>query len=169
VDEFDDDEIIIVEIDGDEVEEADFDAVVLAATESDEIDIEALVAAAPALPPVKDDPGPSEIEIEVVDDEVIVHDVAEIEDVIVDDEVVVLDEAEIEAEILEEELVEISAGGSGPSFNDIAQLDLFIDQELFEDAAMILDRLEADFPEDPDRSESGGTRACRACRRDLRR
>lgn len=160
VDEFDDDEIIIVEIDGDEVEEADLDAVVSATTESDEIDIEALVAAAPVLPPVKDESDSAEIEIEVVDDEVIVHDMAEIENEVVVfdeveivDEVVVLDEAEIEAEILEEELVEISAGVSGPSFNDLAQLDLFIDQELFEDAASILDRLETDFPGDADLAE----------------
>jgi tetratricopeptide (TPR) repeat protein len=56
----------------------------------------------------------------------------------------------IEAEVVEEELVEISAGVDGPSFNELAQLDLFIDQELFDDAVGILGRLEDSYPGDPD-------------------
>ncbi len=56
----------------------------------------------------------------------------------------------VEDEIVEEELVEISTDVDGPSFNELAQLDLFIDQELFEDAAAILDRLENDYPGDSD-------------------
>jgi tetratricopeptide (TPR) repeat protein len=56
----------------------------------------------------------------------------------------------IEDEIVEEELVEISTGVDGPSFNQLAQLDLFIDQELFDDAIGILGRLENSFPGDPD-------------------
>ncbi len=55
-----------------------------------------------------------------------------------------------EAEVVEEELVEISAGVDGPSFNELAQLDLFIDQELFDDAVGILGRLEDSYPGDPD-------------------
>ncbi|TFG40382.1 MAG: tetratricopeptide repeat protein [Candidatus Aminicenantes bacterium] len=55
-----------------------------------------------------------------------------------------------EPEVVEEELVEISTGVDGPSFNELAQLDLFIDQELYEDAFVILDRLEASYPGDAD-------------------
>ena len=53
-----------------------------------------------------------------------------------------------EPEPVEEELVEISAVGDGPTSGELAQLDLFIDQELFEDAFRILDGLEADYPGD---------------------
>ncbi len=56
-------------------------------------------------------------------------------------------------EVVEEELVEISTGVDGPSFNELAQLDLFIDQELFEDAFVILGRLEASYPGDADLAE----------------
>ncbi len=61
-----------------------------------------------------------------------------------------VEEVLIEDEIVEEELVEISSDVGGPSFNQLAQLDLFIDQELFEDAVGILDRLENDYPGDAD-------------------
>ncbi|MEX1312278.1 MAG: tetratricopeptide repeat protein, partial [Candidatus Sulfomarinibacteraceae bacterium] len=63
------------------------------------------------------------------------------------------DEIVIETETIDDEMVELSAGADGPSFNELAQLDLFIDQELFEDAIVILERLEADFPDDPDLAE----------------
>ena len=53
-----------------------------------------------------------------------------------------------EPEPVEEELVEISAVGDGPTSGELAQLDLFIDQELFDDALRILDGLEADYPGD---------------------
>ncbi len=52
-------------------------------------------------------------------------------------------------EIVEEDLVEIS-GVDGPSFNELAQLDLFIEQELLDDAVSILDRLDKEYPGDTD-------------------
>jgi len=55
-----------------------------------------------------------------------------------------------ESEVVEEELVEINTGVDGPSFNEMAQLDLFIDQELYDDAIGILDRLDVVYPDDPD-------------------
>ncbi len=61
-----------------------------------------------------------------------------------------VEEVLIEDEIVDEELVEISTDVDGPSFNQLAQLDLFIDQELFEDAVGILGRLENDYPGDAD-------------------
>ncbi len=66
------------------------------------------------------------------------------------EEFLVEDEPLVEDELIEEELVEISAGEDGPSFNELAQLDLFIDQELFEDAVVILERLEGEYPGDAD-------------------
>jgi len=137
-----DDEIIIVEIDGDEaldveiddveLDDVEPDDVAVSEVDVDEIDIEAMVAAAPGPEPSTVEPDGEEIEFGVVEDEA------------ASDEVV---------EFVDEDLVEISAGVSGPSFNDLAQLDLFIDQELFEDAASILDRLEADYPGDADLAE----------------
>lgn len=60
-------------------------------------------------------------------------------------------EIEIEDVVIDaDELVEIAAGVEGPPEGDLAQLDLFIDQELYEDAAAVLDRLEEDFPGDPE-------------------
>jgi tetratricopeptide (TPR) repeat protein len=55
-----------------------------------------------------------------------------------------------EPEVVEEELVELSSGADGPSFNELAQLDLFIEQELLDDAVTILDRLDKEYPGDPD-------------------
>ncbi len=51
---------------------------------------------------------------------------------------------------LEEALVEITGSVSGPSLSDIGQIDFFIDQELFEDAAHLIDKLEVDFPGEAD-------------------
>jgi tetratricopeptide (TPR) repeat protein len=59
----------------------------------------------------------------------------------------------VETTVVDDEMVEISAEADGPSFNDLAQLDLFIDQELFEDAVQILGRLEGEYPGDPDLAE----------------
>ncbi|MEE4272631.1 MAG: tetratricopeptide repeat protein [Thermoanaerobaculales bacterium] len=131
VDEDDDDEIIIVEIDGDEALDVGLEDVAVSEVDVDGIDIEAMVAAAPGAdsPDETDSAG---IEFGAFEDETAAEDVVE---------------------VVEEDLVEINAVVSGPSFNDLAQLDLFIDQELFEDAASILDRLEADFPGDPDLAE----------------
>jgi len=61
-----------------------------------------------------------------------------------------VEEVLIEDELVEEELVELSTDVDGPSFNELAQLDLFIEQELFEDAVGILAGLENDYPGDPD-------------------
>jgi tetratricopeptide (TPR) repeat protein len=55
---------------------------------------------------------------------------------------------EMESRVLEDDLVEISTGFAGPPASELAQLDLFIQQELLDDAVGILKRLEADYPED---------------------
>ncbi len=60
------------------------------------------------------------------------------------------EEVLIEEKLIEDELVELSTDVDGPSFNELAQLDLFIDQELFDDAVGILAGLENDYPDDPD-------------------
>jgi tetratricopeptide (TPR) repeat protein len=49
-----------------------------------------------------------------------------------------------------EELVEISDSFVGPSTGDLEQIDFFIDQELFEDAARMLAQLEEQHAEDPE-------------------
>ena len=61
-----------------------------------------------------------------------------------------IEEVLIEERLIEEELVELSTDVDGPSFNELAQLDLFIEQELFEDAVGILAGLENNYPDDPD-------------------
>jgi tetratricopeptide (TPR) repeat protein len=84
------------------------------------------------------------------------------EEVVVDEEIAAPEEAV--AEILEdtelepssepvveevaEELVEISDSFAGPSIGDLEQIDFFIDQELFEDAARMLAQLEERHAED---------------------
>ena len=49
-----------------------------------------------------------------------------------------------------EELVEISDSFAGPSMGDLEQIDFFIDQELYEDAARVLGELEDQHAEDPE-------------------
>ncbi len=49
-----------------------------------------------------------------------------------------------------EELVEISESLAGPSFEDLQQIDFFIGQELYEDAARQLITLEEEHAEDPE-------------------
>jgi tetratricopeptide (TPR) repeat protein len=49
-----------------------------------------------------------------------------------------------------EELVEISDSFAGPSMGDLEQIDFFLDQELYEDAARVLARLEEEHGEDPE-------------------
>ena len=78
---------------------------------------------------------------------------APVEETLVEEELIEeapVEEVLIEEELVEEELVEISAGVDGPSFNELAQLDLFVEQELLEDAVVILARLEAEYPDDSD-------------------
>lgn len=138
-------------IDGDEMSDADFAEVVLDATNFDDLSIEDMVAGAVGSNEAEaagSRPGPSMPPVDTLlagalgmrDDEV-----ESSEDVI--------EPIELESEVVEEELVEISSGAQGPSFNELAQLDLFIEQELFEDAASILERLEEEFPDDPDLAE----------------
>ncbi len=52
-----------------------------------------------------------------------------------------------------EELVEISDAFGGPPIGELQQLDLFIQQELYEDAVRILERLEADHPRSQELAE----------------
>jgi len=49
-----------------------------------------------------------------------------------------------------EELVEISDSFAGPSMGDLEQIDFFLDQELYEDAARVLAMLEEEHGEDPE-------------------
>jgi tetratricopeptide (TPR) repeat protein len=49
-----------------------------------------------------------------------------------------------------DELVEISDSFVGPSMGDLEQIDFFIDQELYEDAARVLATLEEQHGEDPE-------------------
>jgi tetratricopeptide (TPR) repeat protein len=154
-----DDDIIIVEIDGDELDreievEAPRRPVAASTTSADEIIARALADVERRAPRRMPSPtvtfsdpeigaaaaGPTRVET-----------VAPVIDEAVVDEL--FDEAPIDDDLVEEELVEITTGADGPSFNDLAQLDLFIDQELLEDARAILARLENDYPADPDLAE----------------
>jgi tetratricopeptide (TPR) repeat protein len=83
--------------------------------------------ALPEPPPVEEAPAPvAEVEIEPVSPpEPVVEEVAD-------------------------ELVEISDSFVGPSMGDLEQIDFFIDQELFEDAARVLATLEEQHGEDPE-------------------
>jgi tetratricopeptide (TPR) repeat protein len=58
------------------------------------------------------------------------------------------------AEVLEEEvadeLVEITESFVGPSMGDLEQIDFFIDQELYDDAAHLLTKLEEEHGDDPE-------------------
>ncbi len=49
-----------------------------------------------------------------------------------------------------DELVEITDSFVGPSMGDLEQLDFFLDQELYEDAARVLSKLEEEHGEDPE-------------------
>ncbi len=53
-------------------------------------------------------------------------------------------------EELPEELFEISDSFVGPSMGDLDQIDFFLDQELYDDAARILAKLEEEHGEDPE-------------------
>ena len=63
------------------------------------------------------------------------------------------DVVDSEPEVVEEELVEITSGVDGPSQSELAQLDLFIEQELLDDAVTILDRLDKEYPGDAELAE----------------
>lgn len=51
-------------------------------------------------------------------------------------------------EVVADELVEITDGFVGPSMGDLEQIDFFIDQELYDDAARVLAALEEAHPDD---------------------
>ena len=57
---------------------------------------------------------------------------------------------EVPLEAPVDDLVEITEAVSGPAPSELEQLDFFITQELYEDAARILADLEATYPDDPD-------------------
>jgi len=52
-------------------------------------------------------------------------------------------------EVVADELVEITDSFVGPSMGDLEQIDFFIDQELYDDAARVLTVLEEEHPDDP--------------------
>ena len=137
--ELEDDEIIIVEIDGDEVSESSFGETPSRDVDPGDVIVEEAVAGSVG-------------DLELGDAGATPAAATFATDTLLADarETRVEEVALVEAEVVEEELVEISTGVDGPSFNELAQLDLFIDQELFEDAFGILTRLEIDHPEDPD-------------------
>ena len=63
------------------------------------------------------------------------------------------EEASVPPPVVEEvaeELVEISDSFAGPSMGDLEQIDFFLDQELYEDAARVLAGLEEEHGEDPE-------------------
>jgi tetratricopeptide (TPR) repeat protein len=60
---------------------------------------------------------------------------------------------EVESDGPAEELVELSTSFTGPSLSDLEQVDFFIEQELYDDAIRLLDRLEEEFPGDDDIGE----------------
>ena len=53
-------------------------------------------------------------------------------------------------EVVVDELVEITDSFIGPSMGDLEQIDFFIDQELYDDAARVLTVLEEEHPDDPE-------------------
>ena len=55
----------------------------------------------------------------------------------------------VQEEEVADELVEITDSFVGPSMGDLEQLDFFLDQELYDDAARVLAKLEEEHPDDP--------------------
>ncbi len=53
-------------------------------------------------------------------------------------------------EVVADELVEITDSFIGPSMRDLEQIDFFIEQELYDDAARVLTVLEEEHPDDPE-------------------
>jgi len=52
-----------------------------------------------------------------------------------------------------DDLVELSTSFTGPSLSDLQQIDFFVQQELYDDAIRLLDRLEEEFPGDSEIAE----------------
>ncbi|MCU0303405.1 MAG: hypothetical protein MUC56_05065 [Thermoanaerobaculales bacterium] len=155
----DDDDVIIVEIDGDELEgaieiEAPRRPPVGSASSADEIIARALGDVERKAPRRAPSPAVtfSDTDLEIdADRPVRLEPVAPVVDEVVVDQLFA--EEPVEEGLVEEELVEITTAADAPSLTDLAQLDLFIDQELLEDARAILARLENDFPDNPDLAE----------------
>ncbi len=151
VDDQEDDEVIIVEIDGDEIADTAVEEIVSDVLDLDDVSVETMVAG--AMGDLDASGAQKRAEDVVSATDALLADVLETQPdkrELRVDEAVVVEEVLVEEEFVEEELVEISAGADGPSINELAQLDLFIEQELLEDAVVILDRLEGEFPDDPD-------------------
>ena len=79
------------------------------------------VAEVPAPPPVVEPPPPVQLPVEPISEEEVA-----------------------------DELVEITDSFVGPSMGDLEQLDFFLDQELYDDAARVLAKLEEEHPDDPE-------------------
>ncbi len=62
----------------------------------------------------------------------------------------VVEEMPLVVEEVPDELVEITDSFVGPSMGDLEQIDFFIDQDLYEDAARVLAKLEEEHGEDPE-------------------
>ena len=161
VEDEEDDEVIIVEIDGDEIADTAIEDIASDVLDFDDVSVEEMVAGAMGDLDVSGARTRAEDLVSATD--ALLADVLETqpdkrelradEAVVVEEELVekeFVEEEPVEEEFVEEELVEISAGADGPSVNELAQLDLFIEQELLEDAVVILVRLEGEFPDDPD-------------------
>jgi len=145
VDEEEDDEVIIVDIDGDEISEIALEDSAPDVVDLSDVNVEDMVANAMGDLDLSGRGAQAEDAVSATD--ALLADVLKTPAVQAESPVA---EAVVEEELAEEELVEISTGGDGPSFNELAQLDLFIEQELFEDALAILVRLEGEYPDDPD-------------------
>jgi tetratricopeptide (TPR) repeat protein len=104
------------------------------------------------------EPAPAEAAAEApaVEEAPIVEEVPTVEEAAVPVAEVAPEPAPRPAPVVEEvadELVEISGSFDGPSMGDLEQIDFFIDQELFEDAARVLATLEEKHGDDTEVAE----------------
>jgi tetratricopeptide (TPR) repeat protein len=115
--------------------------------------------APPARQPADEElPAPPPVNEELVEEELVEEELVEeapVQKELVEEELVQEESVEdepVEEELVEEELVdelvEISDTFVGPSMGDLEQVDFFLDQELYEDAARVLSRLEEEHGED---------------------
>jgi tetratricopeptide (TPR) repeat protein len=136
----DDDEVIIVEIDGDELGDVSVEDFAAETVEIGDVDVAEIVARA----------GSGETGDSSRASKSVARDADELLAEALADSGSQVEAVDSPPEVVDEELVEISTAADGPSFNELAQLDLFIDQGLYDDARVMLERLERDFPDDPD-------------------
>ena len=125
-----------------------------------EVDIESGVGVLEEQPQAKDEPEPAPAEAAAeapaVEEAPIVEEVPTVEEVAVPVADVAPEPAPRPAPVVEEvadELVEISGSFDGPSMGDLEQIDFFLDQELFEDAARVLATLEEKHSDDSEVAE----------------